>query len=322
MTALIGGLALFALGGPALAAAGSKQDDIAIGTERFYPESIDVDAKGTLYVGSAGRGGIWKIRRGSSQVEQFVAPASGRTRAIFGVRVDERHRTLWACSNELRERTPELPVAKVGIAIAKFDLRTGRAIATIPLPAETFCNDIAVARDGTAYISETSGTRIFRVTPGSKTATVWLPPSALAKFGKVDVDGIAIGADGKLYFNSFRQGGLYRVSLSGSGPRKVERLKSSRTAERADGLRLARNGSLYMVEGSGVLSRLDIRGTNVRLVQVGGKFDGPTGLAPTSSGIWVTEGRISGLFTKSAERPAAPFMLRFVPFERHIKAGH
>lgn len=305
-----------------MAAPTGSERVLTIAIDRFYPESIDVDSEGTLYVGSAGLGGIWKIRAGTSQIEQFIAPAAGRTRAIFGVRVDERHRTLWACSNELGERTPELPTEKVGIAIGKFDSRTGRVIATIPLPDGTFCNDVAVARDGTAYISDTSGARIFRVTPNGKAATVWLPPTTLGKFGKVDIDGIAIGADGQLYFNSFRQGGLYRVALSQSGPRKVERLRSSRPAERADGLRLAKNGGLYMVEGSGVLSRLDIGDTNVTLAQIGSKFDGPTGLAPTSRGIWVTEGRISGLFNKSAERPGAPFVLRFVPFEHTGTAGH
>jgi sugar lactone lactonase YvrE len=277
---------------------------ITIPAERFFPESIDADRDGTLYVGSAGLGGVWKI--GSER--------AARGRAIFGVKVDRAHGTVWACSNELDDPLPGLPAAKVGSTLGKFNIATGRPIATITLPPHTFCNDIAVAPDGTAYVSDSDSFRIFRVRPGSSVAETWLAPAVLARFGKVDIDGLAIGRDGRLYFNTYEQGAMYRVQLTRAKPRSVERLSTSRPIEHADGMRASADGTLYMVEGGGALTRLEVRGRRVVLHAIGGKFDRPASLALTRNGIWVAETRIEDLFTKPV-RTSGPFMLRRVAFD-------
>ena len=287
---------------------------IAIPAERFFPESIDADRDGALYVGSAGLGGVWKIGVGQTAPKPFVRPGAAKGRAIFVVKVDRAHRTVWACSNELDDPLPGLPATKVGSTLGKFDLATGRPVASIALPPHTFCNDIAVAPDGTAYVSDSDSFRIFRVRPGSSVAETWLAPSVLARFGKVDIDGLAIGRDGRLYFNTYEQGDLYRVQLTRAKPRSVERLSTSRAIEHADGMRASADGTLYMVEGSGALTRLEIRGRRVILHAIGGTFDRPASLALTRDGIWVAETRIEDLFTNPV-KTSGPFMLRRVAFD-------
>ena len=134
LTALCGA-AVLALCSFVSAPAASLPTSIAIQAERFFPESIDTDSNGTVYVGSAGRGGVWKIGVGDTAPKPFIRPGAARGRAIFGVKVDRAHRTIWACSNELDDSLPGLPSTKVGSTLGKFDLASGRPIASIDLPS-------------------------------------------------------------------------------------------------------------------------------------------------------------------------------------------
>src|SRR5215831_12666593 len=72
---------------------------IALPGDRFYPESLTSTADGTVYVGSAGQGGIVRIAPGATATQVFVAPGAFQTRSILGVLADERSQTLWVCSS-------------------------------------------------------------------------------------------------------------------------------------------------------------------------------------------------------------------------------
>ena len=53
------------------------------------------------------------------------------------------------CSNNLEDKGE-------ATSVKAFDLKTGALKATYPVPGDGgFCNDIAVAPDGTAYIADT-----------------------------------------------------------------------------------------------------------------------------------------------------------------------
>jgi hypothetical protein len=79
-------------------------------------------------------------------------------------------------------------------------------------------------------------------------------------------------------------------------------------------MRATADGTLYMVEGSGALTRLEVRGKRVILHAIGGRFDRPASLALTRDGIWVAETRIEDLFTKPV-KTGGPFLLRRVAFD-------
>ncbi len=54
-------------------------------------------------------------------------------------------------------------------AVKTFDLTTGAAKGSYTLPGDhTFCNDIAVANNGTAYISDTDQGSLVMLKPGAK----------------------------------------------------------------------------------------------------------------------------------------------------------
>ena len=69
----VGCLALLAA---ALSAAPARAASIELSSRQAYPESLSAAADGTLYVGSAGAGGVLKVAPGSLKAEQWIAPAA------------------------------------------------------------------------------------------------------------------------------------------------------------------------------------------------------------------------------------------------------
>jgi hypothetical protein len=114
--------------------------------ERAYPEGLSSSSDGTLYIGRVGDGGIVRKRPGS-QSEIWIAPGAFGSRSIFGVLVDERSGTLWACSDDMQAYG--LPSPGTGKATLKgFDLKTGRGEVSAELPGDNrFCVDIAALLD-------------------------------------------------------------------------------------------------------------------------------------------------------------------------------
>ena len=67
------------------------------------------------------------------------------------------------------------------------------------------CNDMAVAPDGTIYVTDTTGARMLRLKKGAAALDAWAADPLLGA-----VDGIAVLADGSVYVNTFTTGTLVR----------------------------------------------------------------------------------------------------------------
>src|SRR6478609_2305869 len=186
--------ALACVGGAAVA-----QSDITINGSRVHPESITSDAAGNIYVPSTG-GTIFRATPGATTAEPWIVPSAenGLTSA-FGVLADEQRGLLWVCNNPPFGGPPQ-PGAKS--SLKAFDLKTGALKASYDLPGEGpfACNDIAVGRLGTTFVTETSGGRIFALAPEGKELTLFAKDAAL-----VGIDGIAFAEDGTMYINNVRQ---------------------------------------------------------------------------------------------------------------------
>jgi len=97
-----------------------------------------------------------------------------------------------------------------------FDLRTGAAQRSVPLPEpNAFCNDIAVDASGAVYVTDSAGPNVLRLPAGASTFEVFasnqqfLPPNAES----AGLDGIAFGGDGNLYVTTYAAGGLFRIEV-------------------------------------------------------------------------------------------------------------
>ena len=87
-----------------------------------------------------------------------------------------------------------------------------------------------------------------------------------------NASGLAFLADGALYVNTFREGGLYRVGINPDGSAGTpQRLALSQPLERPDAMRTIGPDTLLVAEGVGKVSIVTIRGdqATVRVVRDG-----------------------------------------------------
>src|SRR5690606_18137037 len=122
---------------------------------------------------------------------------------------DDARGLLWVCSN------PNLFARETGTSsLRAFDLASGELSAAYDFPADepAACNDIAVAPDGTTWVTETSGGRIFILRPNAKELELFARGEEL-----VGIDGIAFAGDGAIYINSVRQQLFQRVERGADG---------------------------------------------------------------------------------------------------------
>lgn len=118
-----------------------------------------------------------------------------------------------------------------------FDLATGRPLQSTPVPGAGFLNGIAVAEDGTAYISETRrpGNRVYRVTQSGDIA-VFAQGEPLAQ-----PNGVAMDNDGNIVVVNIGSKAVLTFSPSG------EILKTEYAAESgSDGVVVLPDGSKYV----------------------------------------------------------------------------
>lgn len=270
-----------------------------------YPESISAASDGTLYVGSAGTGGVMKVAPGSLKAEPWIAPAAFGSRSILGVFVDERRGLLWVCSDDLTSSKIASP-GSGPTALKGFALQTGAGRVSVALPGtDPFCNDIAIAPDGAVYVSESTNGRVLKLSPDLKQFAVWAADKQL-----LDIDGIAFGADGNFYANTYAGNGFFRIAVQDGAAGAIVKLATPRPLFHPDGMRTLTGNSFLMVEGSGKLDRISVKGDQVQLQTLADSLREPAAVARIGTTAWVAETQISVLFDdKHVTAPQLPFRI-------------
>ena len=296
------------------ASAWAQPNEIELPGARAFPESVTSTADGTLYVGSPAVGGVLRVKPGEKP-EAWIKPGANGSRSTFGVLADEGSHTLWVCSNDASAMGVSGPTMVKGSFLEGFDLGTGAPKASVRLPGRrAFCNDMAVAPDGSILVTDSLASRILRLKPGAKALDVWVDDPQLAPPSSgVGLDGIVFAADGNLYVDTFSQGDLFRVDVRDGAAGKVTKLATSRPLELTDALRAATGASFLMVEGAGRLDRVTIDGGKATVVTLRDGFAQPTGVTKVGGTAWVSEGQLSHLFDKRSGPPHLPFKLQAVP---------
>jgi hypothetical protein len=275
-----------------------------------YPESLAASSDGTLFIGSAKMGGVLRVTPGSSTPMPWIAPTAFGTRSVFGVLVDERSGTLWICSNDLASDGIASPGSGSGSALKGFDLKTGAGKVSVPFPGNRpLCNDIAVAKDGRVYVSDEYSARVLRLSTDSHSLEVWVSDPQLA-----DIDGIAFGADGNLYANTYEGSGLFRIDVKHSTAGKVVKLSTSRPITHPDGMRPVTGNMFLMVEAAGTLDRVSVRHDQALIETIRSNMVEPSGVTSVGRTAWVAEGQIGVLYdVKHPKPPKLPFEVVPVP---------
>ncbi|WP_261405052.1 SMP-30/gluconolactonase/LRE family protein [Chenggangzhangella methanolivorans] len=228
----------------AASAATADPATIAVPAGSPFPESVTATADGTLYAGSLTHGGIVRAKPGSAEAEVWIKPGAFGTRSTFGVLADEANGLLWVCSNDASQLGAKGPTEIEGSFVKGFDLTTGEGRISVELPSRpAICNDMAIGPDKALYVSNTAQPQILRLAFGETKMQVWAQDDRL----KGGLDGLAFGADGFLYANTFISGELFRMEVDSGAVGKIEKIETARPLKFPDGL----NGRRRFPDGRG-----------------------------------------------------------------------
>jgi len=272
---------------------------ISIPSKNLFPESITSTADGTIIIGSWGTNSIWRIPRGENNAAKWI-DVGNTPGPLLGVLADEKSGRLLVC--------------KAGVKT--FDLKTGAAKEALTIPvANPFCNDIAVRNDGSIFVTDTNGAKVFMFAKG-KTEAVQVASDPLL----AGADGLAFLNDqGRLYVNSVTSGKLLRLDLAKDGKViKITDLKLSRPLQGPDGMRPIDGKRLIIAEGSGRTAMAVPNGDNVEIVTLkeGGMEGGTPAVTVTKGMGWTIEGKLRQRDANNPDADKGPFRLFPVPLPK------
>jgi sugar lactone lactonase YvrE len=262
------------------AGAARAQSPVALDGERVFPESLDSGPDGTLYIGSIGKGAIYRAAPGAAKATIWIEKAANKISAVTGVVADAAHGTLWVCSTDLN---------RIGepVSLKTFDIKSGAPKADYPFPdGKGLCNDVAIAGDGTAYATDTSGAHVFRLKPGAAALEQW---AADPRFE--GADGIAMGPKGEVIVNNVRTNALYTIGVKPDGSAgAIAELKTSRPLEGPDGMRPTGDGRLVFAENrGGKISIGTFDGDTLKMETLKEGLENPPGVTVSGGKIWYVE---------------------------------
>jgi sugar lactone lactonase YvrE len=289
-------------------AGAARAADVVVPGATDFPESMSASSDGTLYFSSFGNGRVWRAKPGETQASEFIKTGSNGLASALGVLADDKSNTLYVCSDDFSGAGIKIP-GGTATSLKLFDLKTGEPRGSIATPGQaTLCNDIVVASDGTAYITDSFAGHVLRLKPGAKEFEVWAHDPRWDVADKPELDGLAILPDGAIYANIFEGDGLYRIPVNSDGsPGKITKLQTSRPLYHSDGLRAFGN-KLIMVEGEtkGNLDLVTVDGDNANIETIKGGFDGPVSLAQVGDQIYVLDVPLRYLLGPEAKDKKAP----------------
>lgn len=283
---------------------------ITVPGDTVFPEGIVAKGK-SVYTGSSRDGTVYKAdaRAGATAVALAPGGVDGRTAAL-GMKVD---------------RSGHLVVA--GGATGKvfvLDRSTGATLgvfsnAGVYAPGgPTFLNDVAIAKNGDAYITDSFAAVIYRISAASLAAPTmtgvlesWLTleGSPIVYGPGFNLNGIVAKKNKYLVVVQSNTGKLFRISLGSKQIRSIT-VKGA-TLSGGDGLILD-DSKLYVVH-QGVVDVLKVRSdfrraAKLRKTITDPSFDSPTTAALHKGKLFVVNsqfGRIGGAYNA----PGAPFTI-------------
>jgi sugar lactone lactonase YvrE len=286
--------------------------DILIDGKGVHPESVTSARDGSLYVGSIA-GTIYRAGPRDITAVPFIIPnASNGLRAVFGVLADDAGKRLWVCS--VANPFVRTPGPAAPSEVLAFDLASGKLAGrwAFPAPGGT-CNDIAIARDGSAYATDTPNGRILRLAKGGAALEVVASDERLK-----GIDGIAFAADGAMYINNVQKQELWRVKPVAGGAAQLTRLNPSRKMEGPDGLRPIGGNRFLQAEGTGGrITLVTIEGDNARIESLREGLDSSPGVTLVGDTVYAVEGKIQYLFSPEFRgKDPGPFRAIAIPLPR------
>jgi sugar lactone lactonase YvrE len=301
--------ALLALGLTCVVSAADRQE-VTFADGRIFPESLTSTKDGTLYFGSLGLDSVYRAESKASQAKVWIKPKSNGLQTVLGVFADERAGVLWVCASAAGGRDGAPVVGET--ALKAFNLKDGSFKTSYAFPGNGLCNDVAVARDGTVYATDTTQARVLRLKKGASALDVWASDRMLL----ATADGIALLADGAVYVNSVGQGTLLRIPVKSDGSAgPIVKLTTSQPLMQPDGMRSVGSRTILLVEGAGRLDEVTIDGDKAQIKTIKDGLTGPTAVTLAGGMAYVSEARLNYRNDpKLRDQDPGPFRAVGVPY--------
>ena len=283
--------------------------EITFADGRIFPESLTSTKNGDLYFGSLGLDSVYRATSKSSQATTWIQPKSNGLTTVLGVLADEKAGVLWVCASASGGRNGAPYVGET--ALKAFNLKDASFKASYAFPGNGLCNDIAVAKDGTVYATDTTQARVLRLKKDANALDVWASdPMLLAT-----ADGVAILNDGNVYVNSVGQGTLLRIDVKADGSAgAITKLETSRPLQQPDGMRSVGSRTMLLVEGAGRLDEVTIDGNKAEVKVLKEGMTGPTAVTLTGGMAYVVEAKLN--LRNDPSKDPGPFKAIGIPYGR------
>ena len=286
----------------------ADRTEITFADGRIFPESLTSTKNGDLYFGSLGLDSVYRAPSKSTQASTWIQPKANGLTTVLGVFADEPAGVLWVCASASGGRGGAPYVGET--ALKAFKLSDASLKASYAFPGNGLCNDIAVAKDGTVYATDTNMGRVLRLKKGASALDVWSEDAKLL----ATVDGVALLTDSHVYVNSVGQGALLRIPVKADGSSwPTVKLETSRPLMQPDGMRSVGSKTLLLVEGAGRLDEVTISGdkADVKVLREG--LTGPTAVTLTGGTAYVSEARLN--LRNDATKDPGPFRAVGIPYK-------
>ncbi len=199
-----------AVASPASPGANPSEVAFRLPERDLFPEGMAWDpVTGDFFLGSLRKSKIIRIS-GDGIVDTLAGMAELGQGGILGMKVDADRRILWANFHQSGEQLGADLSSPFRTGIHKIDLSTGRLLRSYSIEKEEenhLFNDIALASDGTVYLTSYSRGTLYRIGALADSLEEWLPmPEG------VYTNGIAMGPDGRFLF-VVGNDSVYRVEI-------------------------------------------------------------------------------------------------------------
>jgi sugar lactone lactonase YvrE len=223
----------------------TNPDVVSFKKTGLYPEGIDWDAdRKRFMVTSIGQGQVGMVTDDGTYT---VFAQDQRMVSAVGIRIDAERDRVLVCNSDpgaSKYSSPETTGILAGLAV--FQLSTGNLIKYLNLAEGIdgghFCNDIALDKDGTAYVTDSFSTIIYKV-DSNYNVSVLISNERFGGDG-FNLNGIVV-KDDYLLVDKFNEGLLFKVPLD--DPEKFTQVNIKETFPGADGLLWASDGSLILI---------------------------------------------------------------------------
>lgn len=173
----------------------------------LHLESITAANDNTFYGGSIHKRKIIKVENGT--VSDFTKSEQDGLTSVFGVKVDQKRKILWACSSPMEEMQHYNAI--LPSAVFKYDLRTGKLL-TKYLPEnpslQLVLGELALNKKGEVFVSDSKSNLIFKVNEAT---------GKLEQFYSSDefwnIQGITFSDDGEYLFIADYVKGIFRLNM-------------------------------------------------------------------------------------------------------------